>query len=343
MTILFDRILGAMAGCAIGDAMGSPTETRPTYLIKEHIGGGDYVRDYHTPLPDTLSAGSPKGLVTDDFSVSYLSLKQFAQQGGEITKEAAIAAMLEWSTYDRYYISHSGPTSKKSIAKLKGEPYDSKDDYTVTDIYASTNGAGMKAWCAGILNIGDLDKAIDDAIVMCKVTHDNAIALSAGCAVAAATAYAATKNSTIAGVVKAGLYGAREGYNKSLPITRGSVGASVEERIKLAVSIGLNYSNDFDRLLLEMSDIVGTGLNANEAIPAAFGFLVAAQGKVMDSIIMSINVGADTDTVAAIAGAMCGAYSGAEGLDSHIEFISEVNDFEIVELARTLESVLSAK
>ena len=332
MTTKYDRIKGAYLGCAIGDAMGAPTETRPTDLIKKDVGGGRYVKKFVEPRPDTLAAGQPAGQCTDDFSVSYLSSKAFIEAGG-ITKEAAEKAMVEWSKYDRYYIAHSGPTSKKAIALIKGEEVDTKNDYACCNNSAATNGAGMKAWVAGVFNMGNVEKAIEDAMTMCKVTHDNPVALSAAAAVAAATAVAMTKNSTLDDVVSAGLYGAHEGYERSWKFTKPSAGASVEDRIRMAVTIGVNYANDFDGLLKEMAGLVGTGINANEAIPAAFGFFVAAKGKVMDAIYMGVNCGNDTDTIAAITGAMCGAYSGAKDIPSnYMSFLSEANDLDIKDL-----------
>ena len=63
-TTKYDRIKGAYLGCAIGDAMGAPTETRPTALIKKDVGNGRYVKKFVTPRPDTLAAGQPAGQCT---------------------------------------------------------------------------------------------------------------------------------------------------------------------------------------------------------------------------------------------------------------------------------------
>lgn len=337
MTVKFDRTLGAFLGCAIGDAMGAPTETRPIELIKRDVGDGDYVRDYKLPRPDTLAAGQPIGQFTDDFSVSYLSAKAFLEEGG-ITTGAAQKAMVEWSTYDRYYINHSGPTSKRAIALCKGEPVDTSHEYCCCQNAWATNGAGMKAWVAGVFNPGNINKAIDDAITMCKVTHDNPVALSGACAIAAGVAMAMCKDSTLADVVDAGIYGAEEGYKRAWKITLHSAGANVADRIRMAVTIGINYAHDFDRLLQEMSDVVGTGLNANEAIPAAFGFFVASQGRLLDGVYMGVNCGNDTDTVAAMTGALCGAYSGAAGVpESHIELLSKVNEMDIKGISEAVD------
>ena len=333
LTKLHDKVLGAYLGCAVGDAMGAPTETRPTNLIKKHVGNGDYVFDIVTPRSDTLSAGQPRGMVTDDFSVSYLSTIEFLKDGG-IYKSAAERALIKWKEYDRYYLPHSGPTSKKAIEKLMGLSIDNRLDYVATDNASATNGAGMKSWVAGVFNPGNIEKAVSDAIIMCKVTHDNPIALSAASAVAAAVSIAMVNDSSISDVLEAGIYGSIIGLEKSKQFCKPSAGASVERRLKMAASIGINYAHDFDQLLKEMADLVGTGLNANEAIPAAFGFFLAAKGNPMKAIYMGVNCGYDTDTIAAIAGAISGAYSGTSSFhEEHVSLIESVNEFNIKKTA----------
>lgn len=335
-----DKILGSFLGSAIGDAMGAPTETRPIYLIKQDVGDGEYVKDYKKPREDTLAAGAPKGMVTDDFSVSFLSAKHFVNQDGKVSKQASIDALLEWSTYEYFYTNHSGPTSRRSIEKLKGNDERIKQDSVATDNYTATNGAGMKSWVAGIFNPGNTNKAIDDAITMCKLTHDNPFALSAACSIAAATAKAMSPTSNLSDVIESALDGAIMGFDQTLYTTRRSAGASVYRRIQMAIEIGIKYSHDFERLIQEMADFVGTGLNANEAIPAALGFIVAAKGNVMDTIYMGVNCGYDTDTIASIGGAISGAYSGAKSIpDGHLEFLSEVNDFDIKKLAEDISKL----
>ena len=119
----FDKTLGAFLGCGIGDAMGAPTETRPTYLIKKDIGNGDYVFDYTDPLKTTLIAEYPpalkKGICTDDLSVAYVSALEFIKDG-KITEEGAKRGLLEWAKYPEYYIPHSGPSTREAIAKMVG-------------------------------------------------------------------------------------------------------------------------------------------------------------------------------------------------------------------------------
>ena len=344
---MYDRILGAFLGNAVGDAMGAPTETRPTYLIKEDIGDGGYVFDFMKPLDDTLAAGMEKGMVTDDFSLSYVTAKHILEKGG-VTREACVDALAEWiRDYKVYYEKHAGPTTRDAVARVLGEEkqlflgqlysVDSDDSsvFTVCKYGEATNGAAMEAWVAGIFSRGNIDIAIDNAIVIGRVTHENAVALAGAGAVGAAVA-AAMGGADLAGIVDAGIYGAHEGLRRSWDmLAQKSAGASVEERIKLAVAAGMKYSNDFDACIAEMADVIGTGLLANEAVPAAFGFAVAAKGDPMKAIHMAVNAGNDTDTVAAIAGAICGAFRGTASFPAeYLLFLSEVNAMDIEGIAK---------
>ena len=36
--MMYDKVLGSMVAAAIGDAMGTPLESRPIYLIKQDLG-----------------------------------------------------------------------------------------------------------------------------------------------------------------------------------------------------------------------------------------------------------------------------------------------------------------
>ena len=340
----YEKILGAMIGAAIGDAMGAPLETRPPYLIKEELGNGEYVYDYIEMPYDAPQQNLPLGTVSDDFAISYLSLLEFIKAGG-VTKKAATKALLEFKNNEKYatYFACVGPTTKVGIAKLEGAVLE-KTPYDVlpVDNRTVTNGGAMKSWVCGLFNPGNIEKAIDDSIIMCKLSHDNVIALSGAASIAAATSVAMVEGSLLSEIIEAGIVGAREGYKKAMYIARKAAGASVEERIKLAVQIGIKYSNDFEGCINEMTDIIGTGLNANEAVPSAFGFLAAAGGDVMNSIYHAINAGNDSDTTAIMVGAMAGAFKGANSIpEKHLSLLSSVNDMDIERVAREINEIIS--
>lgn len=342
--MMYDKVLGAMVGAAIGDAMGTPLESRPIYLIKEDLGNGGFVYDYIDMPADSYAPQMKKGYVSDDFSMAFASLEAFVKHG-KITRDAAIEGVMNWKykdPYKRYSSAYMGPTTRYAIAKLEGT--DDPEDYMNTmecHQRTITNGAAMKSWVAGLLNPGNLDKAVDDSIVMCLPTHDNVIALSAAAAVAAGVSKAMTHNATTDQVVEAGLYGAREGYKRALKVAHDAAGASVEKRLELAVEIGLKYSGDFEACITEMTDIVGTGLFASEACPAAFGFFVSTGGDVMQTIYRSINAGNDCDTVATMAGALAGALKGYHTIpEHHLPYLSQTNEMDIEKMAKDVYQMI---
>lgn len=339
MTTRQSKILGGLLAAAVGDAMGAATEIRSTEMIKERFGG--YVKDIVQAPEDTWAHWSTAGMVTDDFSVSYFSAEEFLANGGVISEEAAAKAVIRWSEHPLYG-QCAGPTTRAAIAKLKGLPVPpSKHDRLLCVNSRASNGAPMKVGCVGLFNAGDVDKAIDDAIVMCKVTHDNTIALSSAAAIAAATARAMDARVSYFEVIQAGIYGAVEGFKRAEKVARPVAGASVEKRIYHAVDLGLRYQGDFDKAMTIISREIGGGLPANEAVPATFGYIAATAGNVMDTIHMAVNAGDDTDTVACMAGYIVGALQSVEKIPArYLELIERMNGFELTKMALSIDALL---
>ncbi len=337
----YDKILGSLTAAAIGDAMGAPVESRPVYLIREENNG--YVFDYKDMnRPDLPPAEFPLGVISDDFSISHAHAVRYAENGG-IDSESTIKAINDWiddPKYTKFSSRFIGPTTMIGLSKLNGTYVPDWPEELPCNQRTITNGGAMKSWVCGLFNPGNLDKAINDALTMCIITHDNIIALSAAAAVSAAVAQAMC-DTTLDKIIEAGVYGARVGMDKAKVIARHAAGASVEKRIHLAVEIGIKYSNDFEKCIIEMSDLIGTGLFANEAVPSAFGFLAATGGDPMETIFRAINAGNDTDTVACIAGSMAGAFKGIDAIPSHhLPFLEKANNIDIVSVAKNINSLL---
>lgn len=337
--MLEDKILGSLLAGAIGDAMGAATETRSPALIKEKFGG--YVRSFIQAPEDTFARGAIPGFVTDDFSLAYYTAKEIVNSDGIISDAVAKQAVLEWSTHHEYFDHYAGPTTRAGIARLKGEQITGQYDFLACDNAKATNGAGMKIGPIGMLNPGNLDKAIEDAITIIKVTHDNDIAISGGCAIAAGVSCAMQEGKNVIDIVNAGIYGAQKGYKKAQKFAKRLAGPSVEKRISLAAEIGLRYCGDYERAIIELGDIIGAGLSAAESIPCVFGLLVSTNGNPLETIFSAVNVGNDTDTVAAMSGYLVGALHGAQAYDnSYYNAIEEANHFNLRELAADMAKIV---
>ncbi|MBP3891207.1 MAG: ADP-ribosylglycohydrolase family protein [Solobacterium sp.] len=342
--VSYDKILGCLVGGATGDAMGAATEIRSRHQIHECFGGD--VKDFRKPPKDTYARGSEAGQITDDFSVAYVTARKVADNGGKVTKAVAKEALLEWSKVDKWFSRFAGPTTRANIAKMtKTKPninmFDPANLFEPINQNAqSSNGAGMKIAPVSLFSNGDVDVAIKNAITVASLTHPNQIALSGSCAVAAATAQAMHDDADLFSVVQAGLYGAREGARLGLKYHE-NAGASVEERMKLAIYIGLTARN-MDEAIDELAAKIGSSLAANEAIPAVFGLMVAAKGDTMQGIYGGVNIGDDTDTVATMVGGILGTLNGAKSLPKkNLKYLEKQNGIQLEKLAKDMDKILN--
>lgn len=330
---MYNKILGSLLGAAAGDAMGAATETRTRKQIEEKFGG--YVTDFLTPPEDTFARGSRAGQITDDFSVAYMTLKEILKTG-KADYETAVSGLLKWAAIPEYFDHFAGPTTRARVLELQGKNQENGGFVPVNDNNKATNGAAMKAAPIALLAKGDVDDAIKKAVTVCSVTHNNNIALSGAAAIAAATAAAMKEGADLYDVVQASIYGAAEGERMGRESGAVLAGASIESRIRWAVSIAMTCDN-LDEAIDELSDYIGSGLMAVEAVPAAIGLCVAAGGKTVDGICAAVNIGNDTDTVATMVGGILGALNGADTMPlSYLEIIERENKLGLEGLAKEI-------
>lgn len=339
------KIEGVLGLAAIGDAMGATTENLTYDQIRELLNGP--VEKFQKPGQTAFALGNEAGEITDDFSQIYYLSKAILRNGGNLTKEIVIQAILEWSNIPKYFDRFAGPTTRSAIAMYKNPNMEMKPlPGAVAVDYASkaTNGAAMKIAPAGILNPGNIEAAIDDAILITKVTHDNSLAISGACAIAAATSAGLSEDATMQEALSAGMYGAIRGENIAKRVSREVGGASVVERIKLAFHIA-GCTGSKDEKLRKLSQIVGSGLHISEAVPCAFGIAAMNADNALQAVIDAVNIGYDTDTVATIVGTMVGPFVNFDD-DNFIQLYKEVqqaNVMDIAELARELAEVVTKR
>lgn len=334
--MLYDRILGGLIGGGAGDAMGAATEARTTEQIKEYF--GHTVTDFETPPSDTFGAGNKPGQYTDDFSSAFFLAKSIVDNKGVVDKKVVQNALIDWSEHTVFFDRFAGPTTRLAIRRFKGEEIGETKGVQLVARQA-TNGSAMRISPIGLLNPGNLDQTIADAITVTMVTHDNYLALSGACAVACAVSRAVLEDADVYNVLQAALYGAKEGERIGIKFARDVAGPSVLRRLELAIKIGLGYGTAAEKMR-EIGDRVGTGLHVAEAIPAAIGFFAANSGDALGSIVGAVNVGYDTDTVATMSGAIAGAYKGAKAYPEHfLPTLENANGLDISSLAAQITAI----
>lgn len=336
MKDLSKKILGSLTMAAIGDTMGSATENLPHSVILEKFNGG--LTEFVKPDKTAFAYGNEIGEVTDDFSQIYYISKNVCENNGIIDFETIKKSIIMWSNIPRFFNRFAGPSTRSAIEMYKTNSEDIKplNGATVPD-YASkaTNGAAMKISPAGLFNYKNINKAIEDSIIITRVTHDNHLAISGAAAVAAAVCASLEENASVESIIEAGLYGAKLGEEKGKEISRYVAGASVIERTKLALEI-VELDLSKEEKLQKLYDVVGSGLHISESVPCAFGLIALNKEDPYQAVIDAVNIGYDTDTIATIVGAIVG---GIIDIEKHLDMlytIEKANNFDIQRLANDI-------
>ena len=94
-------------------------------------------------------------------------------------------------------------------------------------------------------------------------------------------------------------------------------------RLQMALDIAASAKNDLD-FMQHIEWRVGNSVLAAESVPAAIGLFAYAQGDPLRTISLGASMGNDTDTIATMAGALCGALVGARALPAALrdEFLA---------------------
>ena len=283
VTTLKDRARGAFMGLAVGDALGGPTEGKTREEILSRWGR----------VTDFLSAHQGG---SDDTEYALFCAKLLLRKEDALTSADVAAA---WrSEIANIANAYKGAGFSEIIAiqnLLDGlEPPQSGEH-----LHSWSDGLAMRVTPLGIASAGDPRRAAHLAQVNGSVSNSGE-GIYCGQAVAAAVA-AAMAGSSITNIVQA-----------AMDVTPADSWAS--HAIKRGVAIGSSCENVWSALpLLEKSLVCSYYFwpdVAPEAVGLAFGIIAAARGVFEEAVLGAVNIGRDADTIAAIAGAICGAREG---------------------------------
>lgn len=287
-----DRVLGAVWGTACGDAFGMPNSFLQTLPWLTQMVPGPSNSPYH--------AGYPAGRITDD-TEQAMALTEALLVG--FTAEEVAARLNEWFIGVGGESSLAvGPSTKRAMLAFAA----GGDVYEIGRL-GVTNGSAMRVAPVGVVaGLRSLPIAglIDLVETSCIPTHFTSPAISGAGAIAAAVA-AAIQGATWDEIIDASLQGADEGARRGNWI----YAPSIRQRILLALKIADSSTTPME-FTTTLSEIVGTGEPCTESVPAAIAAAHYAKGNPALAIELCANSRGDTDTTAAMAGAICGAYRG---------------------------------
>lgn len=286
-----DRFTGCLVGLAIGDALGMPFEGMDAQAI---LAGRSQVTEF---LPgDGLDAGQ----YTDDTKM-MLCLAESIVDNGLLNPEDIARRFVAW--FDTGDLRGIGNTCLEAILNLKsGLPWEQSGH---RGKWAAGNGTAMRIAPVGLLDWKHLEHLREDCWSTSIITHNNTEAVAGATVVAYVIA-----RLTIGDLDSTALLAEAAEF----------VGASEVARNLLQAHSLLSSNTSTDMALKTL----GTGGYVVETVASALYCFLRSPSDFLSSVSSAVLAGGDTDTTAAVAGAISGAYNGLHRLPAQL--VAQVED-----------------
>ncbi|MFH1150832.1 MAG: ADP-ribosylglycohydrolase family protein [Actinomycetota bacterium] len=318
------RVHGCLAGLAVGDAMGRPTELLLNYRRIERRYGRV-----------TGLVGRDAGMVTDDTRLTLTVADAILANGGIVDADGLIDS---WKDNPEF-------AWRKFLRS-----FNRRDGFWIGEhIVAWAGRLGLPGHLAGLLNPSWLAAGNEAAMIMAPVGilfrgrpeeamragRDLGRACITGPALdvagmwAACIAEALACGATVGSVLEAAV-------SFSTDRVRGYVDRA------LALSKG--YSDPYSaRAELYRCCLQPVFIDARETVPIALSMFAIAEGDPMTAILGGANFGRDSDTIAGMAGLLSGALAGFGAIDvGAYAKVTRANDFDLGRYAERLLAIGSA-
>jgi ADP-ribosylglycohydrolase len=295
-----------LTGLAIGDALGMPFETLPAHSEALKNWDGSFQPGFPT---NTLQPNRKAGEWTDDTMMAK-ALASSLIECSVYNPAHASANYIDW--YRSGDLRGIGKSTREAMDRIiKGHHWNSSGV-----LHALGNGAAMRAAPLGIFYRSNLITVAEMTRVDAWITHrsveaqESAVAVALGVAILASGC--AEKDQLIRPIVN--LLQGGEGSQTTLIETR---------LLELHEFLATDPSPD---KLREYQLLKGVGSLATQSVPAAFLCFLATH-TFKDAVEMAVRGGGDTDTIAAITGALAGTYYGPDHVDP---YLAQLEDFELL-------------
>lgn len=317
---MLEKILGVLYGMAIGDAMGMPPELWSRRRLKEKYGK---ITGFLDGCPENIISYQYKaGNFTDDTSQALTILDSLMETDFAPDTGSIASHILRWADRENAFENNIlGPTSKVTLNLFR----EGKDARSFSD-EALSNGAAMRIAPVGALFLAEQKKQLCDYVAeVSKVTHTSDITITGAAMIACAVASVLEKENRermIEDVLSI------EDYAMSLGAD--TVSPSLGTRIRYGVELAERFADDEEAFLENLYAMMGAGVNTADSVPCAIA-VAYYSFDVKRCALMCANLGGDTDTIGAMATAVCGAVHGIKGIpEEYIKTVREANgvDFE---------------
>ncbi len=295
-----EALAGSLLGLALGDALGFVVEARPPGIAREYV--SRWLRAGRAGEREHPSY--PFGQYSDDTQLARELLLSVRDVGA--WDPSAFAARLAALVYTGRDVGAGPGTRSAGLRVLLGAPWDCAG----TPAPYAGNGTAMRAGPVGLLFEGD-DRWIRCAREQSRVTHADPRCTAAAVAVAGAAAIASLREPVVP----------REFVGRL---------AAWAEREDAAMAHAIRSVGEWAHLEPDAAagllDPDGRGISPF-VVPSVSWTLYAflrSPDDYWDAVCTAIAIGGDTDTMAAMTGAIAGARIGVQGLP--VALLSRLTD-----------------
>lgn len=314
-----DKIEGVLYGMALGDAMGMPSELWGRKRTQDYF-GCEINTFLDGPPENEVAFNYKKGQFTDDTGQALVLLDSIGATNYIPDTLDIAKRMLVWAEKENAFENNIlGPTSRVALANFR----DGIEDMKITS-KALSNGSAMRIAPIGCLfKPEQSDKILDYVYEVSRVTHTSDVTI-AGAAMIAVGVSSALVNDDFERVIDDILAIEDKAYEKGCE----TFSARLSERIKIGLDIAKKYKDDEALFMEKIYRVVGTGVGIIESVPAAISVAYYTQNP-NKACIMCANLGGDTDTIGAMATAICGAFTGISGIrEDYIKVLRQQNEVD---------------
>lgn len=294
------KTIATLVGCAIGDALGNPFEMKPasSLALKEWDGlfkeGG------------TFWWGQP-GQYTDDTLMSMALAASLLEKNGYLPEDAA-KKYLAWMESGNTRGIGGTTAAALTNVKLGADWTESGLTHNADGTPTGGNGTAMRASPIGLFYRHDLNKLLEVAMTDASITHNSLEPKMGSIAVALGTALLAN------------------GTHDPTTVLEEVTNVLTDSVVKNKLQAALFHLEEGTDPMEALADI-GTEGYVPATVGAAF-YCFASTYNFRDAVERAVRAGGDTDTTAAIVGALAGTYYGLEGIPD--EYKNNVENFELL-------------
>jgi ADP-ribosylglycohydrolase len=356
-----DRVAGVLAGAAVGDALGGATEGWTPEQIEERHGGrvagivGPFLPDWRTARP-IAPYHKGDGHVTDDTLMTHALIEVYDARRSHLDAFHVASDLVpimigspRWIPeleQEALILQRVFLAEKWIVARLHYGHVDPREAGVGNIVNC---GASMYMAPVGLVNMGDPDAAYAEAIDLAGA-HQSSYGREAAGVFAAAVAAAAAPNATVSDVMAAAVGVAHDGTAAAIEAVLAAVegfrnaGGSDDPRelgrvIRAAVAPYDTVGDEYRAMAMDAR--LPSRTKSIEELPVALGFVLAHDGDTRAAILDAVNYGRDSDSIATMAGAICGGLGGRAAVPAEwVHDVTQASRLELDDVIRTMAGVV---